>query len=103
MKKIVPELSVGLHGGDDLSKSRFILKISFELIGEASRIIDECVIGSPVEKFLERTAKCDAMGMLVHAVEKNRADEDPSWRGRVAALALAMNGGLIRRDVEGER
>ena len=77
MEKIVPELSICLHGGDDLSKSRFILKIALELIGEASRIIDECIVGSPVEKFLERAAKCDAMGMLVHAVEKNRADKDP--------------------------
>ena len=45
-----------------------------------------------MKELLKRAAERDAVGIFIHTVEEDGADEDPGRRSGAAALALAMDG-----------
>ena len=60
-----------LHSCNNLGEGVFALEILKELVGKAGGVIDEGVIGTPMENFLKRAAERDAVGVFVHAIEQD--------------------------------
>ena len=92
-----------LHSGNNLVEGIFSLEVLEELVGKAGGIIDEGIIGAPMKNLLKRATKCDAVGVFVHAIKQDRANENPGGWSRTASLTLAVNRRVGRRVVEGFR